>query len=86
MRITEGFLLQQVYNLNRNIGIKDPEWNTIGSYQLSYENSCMALHKITNKSGAVDDVFRRGHMPKRELSELIFAYATGLFEGIKLCE
>ncbi len=86
MRITEGFLKKQVCILNKAVGIENPEWNTIGAYRLNYENNGVTLHKIISKSGGVENVFRRGHMPKRELLELIFVYEIGIFEGIKLCE
>lgn len=46
----------------------------IGNYHLSYAYGGVALHRMTNAGGAVTDVFNRGHMPKRELHDLMCSF------------
>jgi hypothetical protein len=46
----------------------------IGNYHLSYAYGGVALHRMSNSSGAVYDVFNRGHVPKRELHDLMYSF------------
>lgn len=46
----------------------------VGNYHLSYAYGGGALHQMTSTGGAVRDVFNRGHMPKRELYNLLAYY------------
>jgi hypothetical protein len=51
--------------------------SSVGNYHLSYAYGGVALHRMVNEVGGVSDVFSRGHMPKRELLELMYAFITG---------
>lgn len=55
----------------------------IGNYHLSYAYGGVALHRIQNKHGGIEDVLSTGHVPKRDLWNRIKAYKTGLYEGAK---
>ena len=79
-RITEKFIEAQVLNLNRQVGFNNPKYGIVGSYTIDYAYGGVSLHKYTNPHGGVKDVFRCGHIPKRELPGLISAYSLGLGE------
>ena len=81
MRITQKFLETKVERLNKMVGFDNPEYSTIGSYVLDYAYGGVSLHKYTNKSGGVSDIFRCGYIPKRELCDLISAYENGLYDA-----
>ncbi len=49
----------------------------IGNYHLSHAYGGVSLHKMVGKGGGVTDVFGRGHMPKRELYDLMHAFLRG---------
>lgn len=49
----------------------------IGNYHLSFAYGGVSLHRMVNEGGGVSDVFSSGHMPKRELLELMHAFITG---------
>lgn len=53
----------------------------VGNYHLSCAYGGYSLHHMANESGGVRDVFSRGHMPARELYELIHAYRRGFELG-----
>lgn len=55
-----------------------------GNYHLSQAYGGHALHRIVGESGGVTDVLGRGHMPKKELAELMWAYIRGLEQGKEL--
>ena len=80
MRITQRDLEIKVDRLNRMAGFDNPKYSTIGAYCLDYAYGGVALHRYVNEHGGVTDIFRQGHMPKRELYNLICAYETGLTE------
>lgn len=50
----------------------------IGCYHLDGAYSGWALYKICSSGGACNDIFRVGHVPKRELYELMHAYLLGI--------
>lgn len=50
----------------------------IGNFHLSGAYGGFALHQMGNESGGTSDVFSQGHMPMRELYNLIHAYAKGI--------
>lgn len=52
-------------------------------YHLSQAYGGYALHRMVAEPGssAIHDVLSRGHMPKRELAELMRAYIRGLEQG-----
>jgi len=49
----------------------------IGNYHLSCAYGGYALHQMSNEAGGVDDVFRSGHIPARELNGKIDAFIQG---------
>jgi hypothetical protein len=51
-----------------------------GVYHLSHAYGGVALHRMSEREGCsgVNDVFSRGHMPKRELYELMHAFLRGV--------
>ena len=75
-RITEKDLKNLVERLNKIAGFDNPEYSTIGAYDLSFAYGGVSLHRYTNKSGGVCDVFRCGHVPKRDLYNRIQAFLT----------
>lgn len=49
-----------------------------GNYHLSGAYGGVSLHRMCNKSGGVQDVFRIGHVTKRELYNHMHAFLCGL--------
>jgi len=49
----------------------------IGNYHLSGAYGGVSLHRMSNEGGGVSDVFRCGHVPKRELAEKMWAFLAG---------
>ena len=81
MRITEKMLELQVQRLNRDAGFPGKVgYSTIGAYVLDYAYGGVALHRYTNERGGIEDILG-GHCPKRELFNLIRAYALGIRVG-----
>ena len=88
-RITFSFLLAQVNNLNRMMGYGnelytyDENGKIIkgieGVYVLSGAYGGYALHRMHESTGE-SDVFNMGHIPARQLSELIDVYIRGIRE------
>ena len=77
-RITERMLGKKVDNLNHIAGWDTiPTYSTIGYYVLDYAYGGVALHKFINTRGGIRDIFNVGHVPKRELYNLINAYIAG---------
>lgn len=83
MRIKESDLKAKVTWLNKMAGFEDPEYSTIGAYCLSFAYGGVALHRYCNEHGGVHDVFNRGHMPKRELYDMIHAYESGVSDAVQ---
>lgn len=54
-----------------------PHEAQIGNYHLSYAYGGVALHRMSNESGGVRDIFG-SHMPKRELYWRMQSYLLGL--------
>jgi hypothetical protein len=52
--------------------------SNIGNYHVSYAYGGVSLHQIMNKDGGVHDVFRCGHVPKRELFDRICSLMDGI--------
>lgn len=50
----------------------------IGNYHLSGAYGGYALHRMGNESGGISDVFRCGHVAKRDLSNRISAMIAGI--------
>jgi 2,4-dienoyl-CoA reductase-like NADH-dependent reductase (Old Yellow Enzyme family) len=52
----------------------------IGNYHLSHAYGGVALHRMHNEAGGVTTPINSGHVPKRELYNLMQAYINGLSE------
>ena len=79
MRITEKFLEKQVQRLNKIVlNNINPKWSEIGSFDLDYAYGGVKLIRYINENGLCEDVFSSGHTTKKELSNLINAFAIGL--------
>lgn len=50
----------------------------VGNYHLSGAYGGYALHRMGNESGGISDVFRCGHITKRDLSNRISAMIAGI--------
>lgn len=48
-----------------------------GNYHIDGAYGGYALHRMSNTSGGVSDVFGMGHMPARELHGLMYAFLIG---------
>jgi hypothetical protein len=57
-----------------------------GCYTLSEAYGGVALTQIKSTSGAEDDVFRTGHIKKRELYDKLTAFLDGLDLGLSMGE
>ena len=85
-RITRKELDGAIAYLNRITGNdlepsrkEGDKWvNNVGNFHLSGAYGGFALHQMGNESGGTRDVFSQGHMPMRELYNLIHAYAKGI--------
>lgn len=83
-RITRADLDGAVDLLNRIAGTptRPYRFNTrtanIGNYHLSGAYGGWALHQMANEGGGIRDIFNMGHMPARELYNLIHAYRKGM--------
>ena len=77
-RITEKMLEARVDCLNVAKGFNNPEYSTIGAFVLSFAYAGVSLHQYVNEHGGVNDVFRCGHVPKRDLFNRICAYTEGM--------
>jgi hypothetical protein len=89
-QITTSMLRKKIDFLNEITGNPLQPWVTtpngtraaVGNYHLSGAYGGYALHRHVTDGGGVTDIFSRGHMPKRELYDLICAYISG-FETAK---
>lgn len=85
-RITRKKLDGSVNYLNRIIGnAAEPyrkegdKWvANIGNFHVSGAYGGFALHQMCNEEGGIRDIFQQGHMPMRELSNLIHAYVNAI--------
>jgi hypothetical protein len=50
----------------------------VGNYHLSHAYGGVCLHRMANDNGGVYDVFRSGHVTKRELFNQMHAFLTGI--------
>ena len=79
MRITERDLNILVNKLNSLVGInEDVKYNTVGAFEISHAYGGVSLHRILCKHGSVEDVFRCGHIPKKDLYYRINAFLNGI--------
>lgn len=50
----------------------------IGNYHISHAYGGVCLHRVVNEGGGVNTPVVHGHVPKRELFNLIHAFIKGL--------
>lgn len=50
----------------------------VGNYHLSQAYGGFSLHRMGNESGGTSDVLHCGHVPKKELANLMHAFIRGL--------
>ena len=50
----------------------------IGNYHLSHAYGGVCLHRMHNENGGVSSPLSIGHVPKRELAALMYAYISGV--------
>lgn len=55
--------------------------SNVGNYCLDHAYGGVALHRIANTDGGCEDVLRCGHVPKRELARLMYAFVLGIEAG-----
>ena len=86
-RVTEKMLQYKIDYLNEITGNPLKPWEkdsdgkmraNIGNYHRSGAYGGVALHQMMNDGGGVNDPFRSGHMPKRELYNRICAMIAGI--------
>lgn len=53
----------------------------IGNYHISQAYGGVCLHRMHNEGGGVSSPLSTGHVPKRELLSLMFAYIAGIEAG-----
>lgn len=88
-RITIANLEAVVARINRVTGSPSTPWRreggrnraNIGNYHLSHAYGGVCLHRMCNESGGVTTPLGLGHVPKRELYELLHAFLRGLEIG-----
>ena len=90
--ITKKHLESIVERINRMQDMKLEPWAklpigkhgrfvaNVGTYHLGWAYGGASLLRMDNESGGVQDVLSCGHIPKRELSERLFAFIRGLEE------
>ena len=83
-RITEKQLQAVVDRINRITNSPaEPYINgkaQVGSYHISYAYGGVCLHRIANEGGGVSSPLSSGHVPKRELYNLMQSFISGLNE------
>jgi hypothetical protein len=86
MRITQRDIESLANRINIVTGSPTETWgengSNIGNYHISYAYGGASLHRIMNHGGGVDDIFRCGHIPKRELYYRMEAYIAGLSDAV----
>lgn len=85
-RVTEKQLQAIVDRINRITGSPlEPYANgkaQIGNYHLSHAYGGVCLHRMHNDGGGVSSPLSVGHVTKRELANLMYAYICGLNEVV----
>ena len=92
-QVTMKTLEAIVARINRMTNSPAEPWETlpngqhvshIGNYHLDGAYGGYALHRMANTAGGVSDVLNSGHVSKRELQSLMFAFIQGLYAGQEL--
>jgi len=81
-RVTEKQLEAIVDRINRITGSPPAPYidgkAQIGNYHLSHAYGGVCLHRMYNAGGGVTSPLSTGHIPKRELAGLMYAFINGL--------
>jgi hypothetical protein len=81
-RVTEKDLEAIVNRINRITGSPaEPYINgkaQPGNYHISHAYGGVCLHRMSNTSGGVSSPLSTGHIPKRDLANLMHAFINGL--------
>lgn len=90
-RITEANLEAVVARINRITNSPATPYTrgddgrnraNVGNYHLDSAYGGFSLHRMENEAGGARDVLRCGHVPKRDLWNLMHAYITGLDDSV----
>jgi hypothetical protein len=91
MRINKKLLQDKVNTINSLLKTKPEPYAAppvepwagvranVGNYHLSMAYGGYALHRMVNESGGAADVFNRGHISARELSNLLHGFIAGIY-------
>lgn len=90
-RITRSFLEAKAATINSMRGapaepsrMVDGKYRAnVGNYHISGAYGGYCLHRMSNESGGVSDVFSVGHIPARQLAALMSAYTAGLYDATR---
>ena len=81
-RVTEKDLQAIVDRINRITGSPPAPYidgkAQIGNYHLSHAYGGVCLHRMCNDVGGVSSPLSTGHIPKRELAGLMYAFINGI--------
>tara|TARA_R110000868_G_scaffold134063_1_gene345925 strand:+ start:246 stop:515 length:270 start_codon:yes stop_codon:yes gene_type:complete len=81
-RVTEKHLQNIVDRLNRITGMPAAPYidgkAQIGNYHLSHAYGGVCLHRMVGEGGGVSNPLSTGHIPKRELQGLLYAFISGI--------
>lgn len=81
-RVTEKQLQSIVDRINRITGSPMEPWTNgkanIGNYHLSHAYGGVCLHRMSTNGGGVSSPLSTGHIPKRELAGLLYAFISGI--------
>ena len=86
-RITQSQLESIAERINRVTSSPLTSWTkdasgkftaNIGNYHLSYAYGGVSLERMVSPGGGVQDVFRSGHITKRELANRMWAFLEGI--------
>jgi hypothetical protein len=83
-QVTQAQLMEVVDRINRITGSPMTPYTdgkiNIGNYHLSGAYGGVCLHRMHNQGGGVSSPLSTGHIPKRELLNLMHSYIMGLTE------
>lgn len=90
-RITRSFLEAKARTINSMTKSPAEPYRTVdgcavankGNYHISGAYGGYCLHRMSNESGGVSDVFSCGHIPARQLAALMSAYTAGLYDATR---
>lgn len=87
MRTTDKRLDAIVERINRMTDSPPTSWtrdkdnkftSNVGNYHINSAYGGVALYRMATEGGGASDVFRKGHMSKRQLDELMCAFIDGI--------